>query len=117
MKDNVIQFPMDRVKSKLISEEQLEFEDYYMDMAEESTELAQHVLLLIEEILKDLDLPNFRGIDFRTREFAESRDMMVVVNMIASMLMRFGGIHHFLQPELEILYDKLLEMQDLNDFT
>ena len=45
--------------------------------------------------------------DFRDPENEESRDMYVIVNLISSMFMRYGGIKHFLQEDLDALYNKI----------
>ena len=39
---------------------------------------------------------------------AEQRDMFVIMNMVSSMLMRYGGARHFLQDDFDNLYEKLM---------
>tara|TARA_R110000782_G_scaffold101082_1_gene187704 strand:- start:57 stop:410 length:354 start_codon:yes stop_codon:yes gene_type:complete len=114
MKNNIIQFPIERRKQQL-SNEEIEAEEYFIGVAENSEELAQTALGIIEDLLEDLELDEFQGIDFRNLEYMEAKDAFVVVNLIASMFMRYGGISHFLQPDLEVLFDKLMEEQEQND--
>lgn len=49
----------------------------------------------------------FDEMDFREPENEESRDMYVIVNLISSMFMRYGGLNHFLQEDLEAIYNKI----------
>jgi len=114
MKNNVIQFPIDRRRQQLSAEE-AEAEEYFIGVTENSEEIAQTTLSIVEDLLDELELDEFQGIDFRNIEYLESKDGFVVVNMIASMLMRYGGISHFLQEDLEILFDKLMKEQEQNN--
>ena len=43
--------------------------------------------------------------------------MFVVVNLLSSMFMRYGGVTHFLQKDLETLFTKIQETRENNDFT
>jgi hypothetical protein len=38
--------------------------------------------------------------------------MFVVVNMISSMLLRYGGVHHFLHEYLDVIYEKIMETHE-----
>jgi hypothetical protein len=38
--------------------------------------------------------------------------MFVIVNLISSMLMRYGGVHHFMHEYFDVLYEKLMEAKE-----
>ena len=110
MKDNIIQFPIKKRLQEV--EEERDLEEMEREFfVEECTESAQIILLMIEELLSE-DHSSFNDIDFRDKLLPESRDMFVVVNMISSMLLRYGGVHHFLHDYLDVVYEKIMETHE-----
>lgn len=109
MKDNVIQFPIsERMKDVLDEREFLEQE--YEEFTDECRDTAQIILLQIEELLLN-DSSSFDEIDFRDNQFPESKDMFVIINLISSMLMRYGGVTHFLHEYFDVIYEQLMEQR------
>ena len=41
--------------------------------------------------------------------------MFVIVNMISSMLMKYGGVHHFLHDHFDNIYNDLMETIGLDE--
>ena len=110
MKDNIIQFPIKKRLQEV--EEERDLEEMGREFfVEECTETAQVILLMIEELLS-AEHSSFDGIDFRDKLLPESKDMFVVVNMISSMLLRYGGVHHFLHEYLDVIYEKIMETHE-----
>lgn len=107
MKNNVIQFPT-HVRKAAIEDEYAEMRSEFEDFTEECKETSQIILLMIEELLLN-EYSSFDQLDFRDSNMPESRDMFVIVNMISSMLLRYGGAHHFLHDYFEDIYNKLME--------
>lgn len=110
--NNIIPFPLERRQEQIESERNWAFEDY----TSECVDTSQFVLLMIEDYLDEVPESAFDEMDFRDPEFAESRDMYVIVNLISSMFMRYGSLKHFLQEDLEAIYNKITEANK-NDTT
>lgn len=107
MKNNVIQFPTEARKAAIEREHdelRMEFEEF----TDECRETSQIILLMIEELLLN-ECSSFDEIDFRDSNMPESKDMFVIVNMISSMLMKYGGVHHFLHDHFDNIYNDLME--------
>jgi hypothetical protein len=110
MKDNIIHFPLKERIQQI--EDELEYErEEYEAFTEECKDTSQVILLMIEELLLN-DSSSFEHIDFRDNQFPEARDMFVIVNLISSMLMRYGGVHHFMHEYFDVLYEKLMEAKE-----
>jgi hypothetical protein len=107
LKSNVIQFPT-HIRQAAIDEEYAELRSEFEEFTDECRDTSQIILLMIEELLLN-DSSFFDEIDFRDSNMPESRDMFVIVNMISSMLMKYGGVHHFLHDHFEEIYNKLIE--------
>lgn len=107
MKSNVIQFPT-HIREAAIADEYDEIRSEFEEFTDECRETSQIILLMIEELLLN-DASSFDDIDFRDSNMPESKDMFVIVNMISSMLMKYGGAHHFLHDHFDEIYDKLME--------
>ncbi len=104
--NNIIPFPTERRQEQIDDERDREFENF----TEECHETAQFILLLIEDYILDIsedELSAFEVMDFRDPKLAESRDMFVIINLLSSMFMRYGGIKHFLQDDLDAIFDKI----------
>lgn len=110
MKDNIIQFPT-HARKKQVEEERDELYLEYEEFTDECRETSQIILMMIEDLL-DSDNSFFDEIDFRNSEFAEAKDMMVIVNLISSMLMRYGGVSHFLHDYFDVIYEQIMENKE-----
>jgi hypothetical protein len=106
----VIEFPM-HIRQAAIDADYAEIRTEYEEYVEECREAAQTVLLVIEEVLLN-DHSEFDELDFRDEDLPESRDMFVIMNMVSSMLMRYGGVHHFLHDDFNNLYEKLMGIDE-----
>lgn len=113
MKNNIIQFPYEKRQAQIEDERDWAYENF----TEECVDTAQFTLLLLEDYIDSDEGSNLRELDFRNPEYAESRDMFVVVNLLSSMFLRYGGVTHFLQKDLESLFTKIQETRENNDFT
>ena len=102
-KDNVIQFPnrMGEIEKKL--EESREAVQYISD---EAADTAQYMLDIIESELGMSPESNFHRMDFRDDRTREARDMYAIINLINAMLLRFAGVPHKLQKELDTVFVK-----------
>jgi len=110
MKDNIIQFPIKERIQQI--EDELEYErEEYEAFTEECKDTSQVILLMIEELLLN-DSSSFEHIDFRDNQFPEARDMFVIVNLISSMLMRYGGANHFLHDSFDVIYEQIMEAKE-----
>ena len=102
-KDNVIQFPnrMTEIEKKL--KESREAVQYISD---EAADTAQYMLDIIESELQMSPESEFHRMDFRDDRTRESRDMYAIINLINAMLLRFAGVPHKLQKELDTVFVK-----------
>lgn len=100
--NNIIPFPTERRQDQIESERNWAYENF----SEECVDTSQFVLLMIEDYLAEEESA-FDEMDFRDPEYDESKDMYVIVNLISSMFMRYGGLNHFLHEELTALYNKI----------
>jgi len=96
--NNIIQFPLERVRK---SKKDLLI-DEFASISEEMVEIAQYIFEIIEFELEELDLVYYESVDLR-----EDADMFVITNLLYSMLARHQGIPHNLQSDLDAIYDKL----------
>jgi len=96
--NNIIQFPLERVRK---SKKDL-LMDEFASISEEMVEIAQYIFEIIEFELEELDLLYYESVDLR-----EDADMFVITNLIYSMLARHQGIPHNLHNDLDKIYDKL----------
>lgn len=102
-KDNVIQFPnrMTEIEKKL--KESREAVQYISD---EAADTAQYMLDIIESELQMSPESNFHRMDFRDDRTREARDMYAIINLINAMFLRFAGVPHKLQKELDTVFVK-----------
>lgn len=108
--NNVIQFPLKERIQQI--EDELEFErEEFEAFIEECQDTSQVILLMIEELLMN-EAGSFEEMDFRDNIFPEAKDMFVIVNLISSMLMRYGGSNHFLHDYFDVLYEKIMEAKE-----
>jgi hypothetical protein len=111
--NNIIPFPTERRQEQIEAERNWAYENY----TEECVDTSQFVLLMIEDYIYEEDSSAFNEMEFRNPEFEEGRDMYVIVNLLSSMFMRYGGVEHFLQGDLDTLYNKINEANKPNDIT
>jgi len=100
--NNIIPFPTAQRQEQIESERNWAYENY----SEECADTSQFVLMMLEDYFAEEESA-FDEMDFREPENEESRDMYVIVNLISSMFMRYGGLNHFLQEDLEAIYNKI----------
>tara|TARA_B100000902_G_C27283267_1_gene903015 strand:+ start:220 stop:588 length:369 start_codon:yes stop_codon:yes gene_type:complete len=119
-KDNIIQFPIKRRMQEI--EDQQAFDDMEAEyeieqFTDECVNIAQLILVMIEDLIHNTeDVHSFDDIDFRNKENQEAKDVFVIVNLFSSMLMRWGGLNHFLHKDLDTMFEKLVKEQGYNDF-
>jgi len=119
MNDNIIRFPIERRMQEIADQEfEREMDETMKDeyFCDDCTDTSQLILTIIEEIIA-ADSSPFDGMDFRNPELIESKDAFVIVNLLCSMFMRYGGMKHFLQEYLDIIFLKIQAQQESNDIT
>jgi len=107
MKDNIIQFPI-KERQRQIAEEEEDALFEYEEFTDECRDTAQLAYLMIEELLLN-ESSSFDDIDFRDNNYPEYKDMFVIINLISSMLMRYGGVSHFLHDYFDVIYEQIME--------
>tara|TARA_B100000963_G_scaffold114237_1_gene99509 strand:+ start:2182 stop:2550 length:369 start_codon:yes stop_codon:yes gene_type:complete len=119
-KDNIIQFPIERRLKEIEDQkafEEMDAEYEIEQFTDECTNVAQLILVMIEDLIHSTeDVHSFDDINFRAKDNQESKDMFVIVNLLSSMLMRWGGVKHFLHNDLDKMFEKLVKEQGYNDF-
>jgi len=102
-KSNVIQFPNRMLEIEKKLKESREAVQYISD---EAADTAQYMLDIIESELQMSPESEFHRMDFRDDRTRESRDMYAIINLINAMLLRFAGVPHKLQKELDRVFVK-----------
>ena len=110
MKDNIIQFPT-KFRIQEVEEEREFLRQEYEDFTDECRDVSRIILLQIEELLLN-ESSYFDAMDFRDERLPEAKDMIVIVNMISSMLMRHGGVNHFLHDYFEVLHELIMDKKE-----
>lgn len=96
-------------KAQLMQEEQDE-DIIAQDLFEQSIDLGRYALDLIETGLEEY------GVDFDYTSNPDLKgDMFVILNLIVSSLLRDQGLKHVLQEDLDILKDRILELEKYQD--
>jgi len=115
----IIEFPSGKVIDKPRDETEI-----LQDQLAECTDVAQHLVLVmadeIERLAEDDDISWLKGFDARNEEFNEARDFHVIVNMIHTTMVRFLGVDHRIQKDMDSLYIilKAIELkQQLGEWT
>ena len=102
----IIEFPTGKVV-----EEPRDETEILQDYLAECTDVAQHLVLVmadeIERLADEDDIPWLKGFDPRNEEFPEARDFHVIVNMLHTCMVRFLGVDHRVQKDMDSLYIKL----------
>jgi uncharacterized protein YfkK (UPF0435 family) len=112
-KDNVIPFPD---KTKAIEKALKDSREAVEFMTQESVDTAVYMLELIEDSLEINKDSLFHNMDFRDSNTREARDMHAIVNLLNAMFMRFLGIPHDLQHQLDTAFVKAKAMNEESDF-
>tara|TARA_A100001035_G_scaffold272580_1_gene262078 strand:+ start:379 stop:816 length:438 start_codon:yes stop_codon:yes gene_type:complete len=102
-KSNVIQFPNRMLEIEKKLKESREAVQYISD---EAADTAQYMLDIIESELQMSPESDFHRMDFRDERTRESRDMYAIINLINAMFLRFAGVPHKLQKELDRVFVK-----------
>jgi len=80
------------------------------DMFEQSVDLGRFAIEVVEGALEEY------GVNFDYTENPELKgDMFVILNLMVSTLLRDAGIKHVLQEEMELLKDRIMEMEKHTD--
>lgn len=111
-KDNVIPFPK---KKDYIEEKLKESRETVEWMTNESVDTAVYMLEIMEGELKAMQGSLFHNVDFRDPDKPEARDMHAIVNLLNAMFMRYVGIPHDLQQQLDTAYVKSKAMEHFPD--
>lgn len=91
-------------------EEQFEDDIIAEDLFEQSIDLGRYALDLIETGLEEY------GVDFDYGTNPDLKgDMFVILNLIVSSLLRDQGIKHVLQEDLNMLKDRIMELEKYQD--
>lgn len=96
-------------KAQLVQEE-LDDDDIAQDLFEQSIDLGRYALDLIETGLEEY------GLDFDYSSNPDLKgDMFVILNLLVSSLLRDQGLKHVLQEDLDILKDRIMELEKYQD--
>ncbi|NND24004.1 MAG: hypothetical protein HKN86_04855 [Acidimicrobiia bacterium] len=78
-------------------------------------ETAQHLVACVEEEIKMLSeeeaIAWLSGFNMREEQYGEARDMHVIVNLLHATFVRFLGLEHELQKDMDSLYIKLKTLE------
>ena len=102
-KTNVIPFPNRKAEIEKKLQESREAVEM---IADEAYDTATYMLDIIESELQMSPESIFHRMDFRDHRARECRDMYAIVNLINAMLLRFAGVPHRLQKELDTVFVK-----------
>lgn len=109
----IIPFP--NLKEKLKAREDME-KEYLESMVDECVELSRHIIDVLEfEVEESQGGYILDGFDLRNPEHPEAKDAYVIANLMCSMFMRYIGVDHRLQGDLNSLHNKIMRMQKEND--
>lgn len=102
-KNNVIPFPMDRIPG---SKEEKELEQH--NIFEDSVSLAQYIFEGIDAMTQSEEIAEYLNeFDAKAEGTQENKDMWVILNMLAAVIVRNKGGDHFFIRELDHLYKEL----------
>lgn len=106
-RDNVIQFPIKpRVQHVLDRVEELYFEE--LTDRDNAVDMAHYIFDIMDAGFKQQDwVPGYEGLDFKNVDTYESQDMLVVLNIISAMLLRYKGYKHMLHEDMDYIRSKL----------
>jgi len=100
-------------RANQIAIENLENDEEYIiaeDLFEQSIDLGRYALDLIETGLEEY------GVDFDYKTNPELKgDMFVILNLIVSSLLRDQGMKHVLHEDLDMLKDRIMELDKYQD--
>lgn len=91
--------------------------EFVGEISDDGIAISQHMLDVIEDELKAIDMYWLQGLNMREEEFVESRDAYVIINLFYALLMRYVGLEHSLHKDLNNLYIKIKKMQKVSDDT
>tara|TARA_B100000287_G_scaffold367659_1_gene363526 strand:- start:276 stop:734 length:459 start_codon:yes stop_codon:yes gene_type:complete len=89
--------------------------DYYSQQCVEATQNMLEIIedSVLEGMMHDWDV--FLGMQFRNqKDFIESRDFYVIMNLWNAMLNRFVGLPHELHKDLDVLLVKVKAIEEMN---
>ena len=92
-------------------------EEVMDDLLDGCIEMAQHLVACIEDEIGHLSenekIDWLKGFNIREEKYGEARDMHVIVNLLHATFVRFLGLDHNLQQDLDNLYIKLKTMETM----
>ena len=103
-KNNVIQFPLDRIKRPVdidVDERLL----HELTVHEECIDLGRFCIDLIENGL--YEFYDEEVLDLHDKDTDEYKDMFTILNLLVAMFMRKADLKHILQDDLSDTYMKL----------
>jgi len=82
------------------------------EVCQDMTELAQHMIDIIEDELMHMDIPYLMGMNIRKEIYAEGRDTYVLANFIYAMFLRYLGMDHQLTREMDRAYIRIKKLAE-----
>ncbi|MEJ6808420.1 MAG: hypothetical protein QNK64_10150 [Saprospiraceae bacterium] len=80
------------------------------DLFEQSVELGRMAVDVVEDTLEEF------GVDFDYKTNPELKgDMFVILNLMVSALLRDAGLEHVLHEEMDLLKDRIMELEKFTD--
>lgn len=96
-------------------ERPLDKDELLHDLLDGCIQTAQHLVACIEEEVTALsdeeDIGWLQGFNMREEQYGEARDMHVIVNLMHATFVRFLGLEHELQKDMDNLYIKLKTLE------
>ena len=81
-----------------------------LDLFEQSVELGRLAVDVVEDALEEF------GVDFDYKTNPELKgDMFVILNLMVSALLRDAGLEHVLHEEMDLLKDRIMELEKFTD--
>ena len=108
----VIKFPTgEELKNK---KKTVEPEQIAAKVTQECQEVSHFLFDLLEEFIctgQASQWETMMEMKLRDNQYRESRDMFVVINLLNALLLRFYGMEHDLQKDLDRLFVKIKDME------
>lgn len=81
-------------------------EKYYEEMIDHdnAVDMSQYLLdILLTSLNQQEWVPAYSKMDFTDPDATQTKDMVVIINSIAAMLLRYKGYKHFLHDEMDYM--------------
>ena len=90
-------------------------EEVVDEIVDGSIELSQHLINCLEDEIGYLATENhetwLKDFNMRSEQHGEARDMYVIINLLHAILLRYIGLEHELQQDMDNLYIKLKTLE------